>query len=100
MDTDQPRPEQPGNGQSNGSRQVIPQMKQEPTENAPVILAPPSQWEQLRAQLREKPHYPEGWNRLITFAEESGDIELIKDSYEALLAMYPNTVSLLVIAPR
>lgn len=52
-----------------------------------------SEWDLLRAQLREKPHNPEGWNRLVVLAEESGDIEKVKESYEALLEMYPNTVS-------
>lgn len=63
------------------------------SESALTSAVPPSQWDLLRAQLREKPHNPEGWNRLVALAEESGDIEKVKDSYEALLEMYPNTVS-------
>lgn len=63
------------------------------SENALTPAVPPSEWDLLRAQLREKPHNPEGWNRLVALAEESGDIEKVKDSYEALLEMYPNTVS-------
>ncbi|EIM85352.1 Suf-domain-containing protein, partial [Stereum hirsutum FP-91666 SS1] len=61
------------------------------SESALTSAVPPSQWDLLRAQLREKPHNPEGWNRLVALAEESGDIEKVKDSYEALLEMYPNT---------
>lgn len=63
------------------------------SESAHTPAVPPSEWDLLRAQLREKPHNPEGWNRLVALAEESGDIEKVKDSYEALLEMYPNTVS-------
>jgi len=54
---------------------------------------PPSEWDSLRAQLREKPHDPEGWNRLANLAENSDDLEKVRKTYEALLEMYPNTVS-------
>ncbi|KAA1478447.1 Suf-domain-containing protein [Dentipellis sp. KUC8613] len=64
-------------------------MKEEPD----VPMEPPSEWDRQRAQLREKPHDPEGWNKLVDIAESSGDLEKIKETYEALLEMYPNTAS-------
>ena|SRR6267154_3791752 len=51
-----------------------------------------SEWHVLREKLREHPHDPEGWNRLVDLAEARGDIEQIKQTYEALLEVYPNTV--------
>ena len=53
---------------------------------------PQSEWEALKSRLDKSPHDPEGWNKLVRLAEESGDLEKIKATYEALLAMYPNTV--------
>ncbi|TFY78801.1 hypothetical protein EWM64_g5207 [Hericium alpestre] len=58
-----------------------------------VPTDPPSEWDVQRAQLREKPKDPEGWNRLVDLAESSGDLEKIKETYEALLEIYPNTSS-------
>jgi len=52
----------------------------------------PSEWHVLREKLREHPHDPEGWNKLVDLAEVRGDIEQIKQTYEALLEVYPNTV--------
>jgi cleavage stimulation factor subunit 3 len=54
---------------------------------------PQSEWDLIHTQLRETPRNPDGWNRLITLAEESGDLEKIEASYEGLLQTYPNTVS-------
>lgn len=68
-------------------------LKTEDVKSDSTVVAP-SEWDLLRAQLREKSHDPEGWNKLAALAEESGDIEKVKESYEALLEMYPNTVSL------
>ncbi|KAI0030401.1 Suf-domain-containing protein [Vararia minispora EC-137] len=56
-------------------------------------VQPQSEWDILRAQLKERPHDPDGWNQLVRFAEPSGDLEKIKDTYEGLLAVYPNTVA-------
>ncbi|KAI9512750.1 hypothetical protein F5148DRAFT_1161352 [Russula earlei] len=52
-----------------------------------------SEWDALRTSLRENPHDTEGWNKLVRLAEDSGDLEKIKDAYESLLKMYPNTWS-------
>ncbi|EGO01439.1 hypothetical protein SERLA73DRAFT_166004 [Serpula lacrymans var. lacrymans S7.3] len=66
----------------------------EPTPQAEDISqVPPSEWELMRAQLRDNPHDPEGWNRLVNLAESNGDLEQIKETYEALLEAYPNTSS-------
>ncbi|KAH7921985.1 Suf-domain-containing protein [Leucogyrophana mollusca] len=54
---------------------------------------PPSEWHVLRSKLRDEPHDPDGWNRLVDLAENAGDTEQIKESYEALLETYPNTSS-------
>lgn len=51
-----------------------------------------SEWDQLRAQLAAKPHDPTGWTRLVELAENSGDVEKIKQAYDFLLEVYPNTV--------
>ena len=53
---------------------------------------PQSEWDQLRAQLREKPVDADGWLRLVELAEGSNDIEKIKETYEGMLETYPNTV--------
>lgn len=58
-----------------------------------MTVDPPSEWELLHTQLAEKAHDPEGWNNFINMAEGSGDLDKIKEAYEALLKMYPNTVS-------
>ncbi|KAH9928857.1 uncharacterized protein B0H18DRAFT_999082 [Fomitopsis serialis] len=71
----------------NGNTNVQSPVKQEPTPS------PPSEWEQLRAQLREKPYDADGWLRLVDLAEDSGDIDRIKETYEGLLEAYPNTSS-------
>ncbi|KAM5540704.1 hypothetical protein V8D89_005735 [Ganoderma adspersum] len=61
---------------------------------APEPTPPPqSEWDQLRAQLREKPVDADGWQKLVDLAEDSGDIEKIKDTYEGMLETYPNTPS-------
>ena len=54
--------------------------------------APQSEWDTIRAQLRESPLNPDGWLKLVELAEDSGDLEKIKETYEALLQTYPNTV--------
>lgn len=55
---------------------------------------PQSEWDRLRAQLREKPIDADGWLKLVELAEDSGDIEKIKNAYEGMLETYPNTVRL------
>ena len=65
---------------------TIPSTKIEQTD------APQSEWDAVRAQLRESPLNPEGWLKLVELAEDSGDLEKIKETYEALLQTYPNTV--------
>ncbi|KIK92794.1 hypothetical protein PAXRUDRAFT_829635 [Paxillus rubicundulus Ve08.2h10] len=54
---------------------------------------PPSEWHALRDKLREHIQDPEGWNKLVDIAENAGDLEQIKQTYEALLETYPNTSS-------
>ena len=53
---------------------------------------PRSEWDTIRAHLRESPFNPDDWLKLVELAEDSGDLEKIKETYEALLQTYPNTV--------
>jgi len=55
-------------------------------------LPPPSEFESLSAQLRQKPHNPAGWRKLLRIAEDIGDIHNISTAYDAALAQYPNHV--------
>ena len=55
-------------------------------------LPPPSEFESLSTQLRQNPHNPDGWRRLVRVAEETGDIQNICTAYDSLLAHYPNNV--------
>jgi cleavage stimulation factor subunit 3 len=77
---------------------VAPKEEPQPTTPTTTITTttiqeePVSEWDALRASLRENPHDTEGWNKLVRMAEDSGDLEKIKDAYESLLKMYPNTV--------
>ncbi|KAI0637539.1 Suf-domain-containing protein [Trametes polyzona] len=71
--------------QANGQEAAA--VKQDPTP------PPQSEWDRLRAQLREKPVDADGWLKLVDLAEDSGDIEKIKNTYEGMLETYPNTPS-------
>lgn len=51
-----------------------------------------SEYDALFARLKEKPHDPEGWRRLVDHAESNGEIDKIRAAYDALLKQYPNTV--------
>lgn len=51
-----------------------------------------SEFDASFARLKEKPHDPEGWRRLVDLAESSGEIDKIRAAFEALLKQYPNTV--------
>ncbi|KAJ7182033.1 Suf-domain-containing protein [Mycena filopes] len=44
-------------------------------------------------RLKESPHDPETWKRLINDVESSGDISRIREAYDALLEQYPGTAS-------
>ncbi|KAL5512152.1 hypothetical protein ACEPAG_3673 [Sanghuangporus baumii] len=53
----------------------------------------PSEWSQKLSYAQDNPYSDAAWNALLDFAEESGDLEKIKEAYEALLQKYPNTSS-------
>ena len=61
-------------------------VKQEPTP------PPPTEWDQYRKQVRVKPHDADAWLKLVDLAEDSGDLQKIQETYDALLEVYPNTV--------
>ncbi|KAH0586846.1 mRNA 3'-end-processing protein RNA14 [Termitomyces sp. J132] len=54
---------------------------------------PPTEYEALSAQLKQQPHDPNAWKRLISLAEESGNLDKVRASFDALLQQYPNTSS-------
>ncbi|KAI0740261.1 hypothetical protein C8Q76DRAFT_707266, partial [Earliella scabrosa] len=54
---------------------------------------PLSEWDQLRAQLREKPVDADRWLNLVELAEASRDLGKIKKTYEGMLEVYPNVPS-------
>jgi len=72
---------------------VLQQLNPPTTEaSQPQSQDPPSEWVILRTQLSEKPHDPDGWRKLVELAETGGDLEQVKETYEALLVVYPHTV--------
>jgi cleavage stimulation factor subunit 3 len=74
-------------------RQPSPTTPTTKEEKSPAMPAPPrSEWQMLRDKLREHVFDSDGWNRLVELAENDGDMEQIKETYESLLEVYPNTV--------
>jgi cleavage stimulation factor subunit 3 len=73
----------------NSQESIKEQPKEEEMPQQPTL----SEWQTLRNRLRDSPHDSEGWNRLVELAESSGEIDEIKETYEALLETYPNTSS-------
>lgn len=70
-------------------------VKSEPEPEQPPSAQqelPPSEWTTLRRQVEDNPYNEAAWNALIDKAEESGELEKVKETYEALLEKYPNTV--------
>ncbi|KAG6887539.1 hypothetical protein C0995_014547 [Termitomyces sp. Mi166 len=67
-------------------------IKNEPQQDIDMP-PPPTEYEALSAQLKQIPHDPNGWKRLINLAEESGDMDKVRVSFDALLQQYPNTSS-------
>ncbi|PCH41737.1 hypothetical protein WOLCODRAFT_69750 [Wolfiporia cocos MD-104 SS10] len=61
--------------------------------NATQEEPPRSEWDSLRDKVKEKLYDADLWLKLVDVAEDSGDIEKIKETYEALLEAYPNTSS-------
>lgn len=61
---------------------------------------PPSEYDTLRAQLREKPTDADLWLKLIDLAEASGDYNLTVQAYEDILESYPNNVGRFMIVLR
>jgi cleavage stimulation factor subunit 3 len=57
-------------------------------EQQPALL----EWRTLGNILRAHPQDPEKWDKLVELAESSGNIDVIKETYEGLLKTYPNTV--------
>ncbi|KAH8115634.1 Suf-domain-containing protein [Phellopilus nigrolimitatus] len=66
-------------------------VKPEPTEAS--LQPPPSEWALLRKRVEDNSYSEAAWNALLDNAEDSSDLEKIKEAYEALLEKYPNTSS-------
>ncbi|KAF8631737.1 hypothetical protein AX15_002220 [Amanita polypyramis BW_CC] len=75
---------------TNGNAPVANQMT---SSASPTVVPSMSEFDVSLARLKEKPHDPEGWRRLVDFAESSGDIDKIRAAFDALLKQYPNTSS-------
>ncbi|CAL1708882.1 unnamed protein product [Somion occarium] len=79
--------------------QTQPVQQQQPAETTETAVVstssedPPSEWESLRDHLRKEPQDADSWLKLVDLAEESGDYNRTKETYEALLEQYPNTSS-------
>jgi cleavage stimulation factor subunit 3 len=67
-------------------------VKPEPLDSELPPAPPPTELEALTAELKQRPHDPDGWRRLVELAEQSGEIDKIRAAYDALLLQYPNTV--------
>jgi hypothetical protein len=55
--------------------------------------APATPFEALQMHLRDDPYDNAAWQDLINIAEDSEDPQLLHAAYDALLKVYPNTVS-------
>jgi hypothetical protein len=89
-----PKPEPQPQLQSQPQPPPVSVLSKEESQISTVVVPgePVSEWDALQTSLRESPHDTEGWNKLVRLAEDSGDLEKIKEAYECLLKMYPNTV--------
>lgn len=59
-----------------------------------------SGFDALLADLKERPHNPDGWRQLVEMAEQSGEAEKIRTTFDILLKQYPNTVRGLLSCER
>lgn len=78
--------------QTQASTEILNEMNSVKSEPMVAEFPPPTEYEALTAQLAEKPHNPDGWRRLVELAENSGEVEKIRQTFDALLKQYPNTV--------
>lgn len=57
---------------------------------------PPSEYELVKQHLKDNPQDNDQWRRLIDIAEESEDVERIKETYDLLLEQFPNNVRVFI----
>ena len=59
-----------------------------------LVVNPPllSEWQQLLDAVKQDPYSSTKWNRILEFAERSGNSIKISEAYESLLQVYPNVV--------
>lgn len=72
---------------------IVPSVSQQASTASTSTPAVTSEWDEIRLKLQESPHKIELWIRYRDLAEDSGDLEKIKEAYEAMLEKYPNNVS-------
>jgi hypothetical protein len=70
-----------------------------PAPASPIKNEPVSEYDQLRAAVTEKIDDSARWNRLVDYAEATHDPAKVKETYEWLLQVFPNTVCRSTIAP-
>ncbi|KAJ8697549.1 mRNA 3'-end-processing protein rna14 [Pleurotus ostreatus] len=69
-----------------------PTVEQQPSQTSQNEL-PPSEYELVKQHLKDNPQDNDQWRRLIDIAEESEDVERIKETYDLLLEQFPNNSS-------
>jgi hypothetical protein len=84
--------ESSGSGPSNTSSSVAMDVTANNLSQEPVKKEPLSEYEILREAVKEDLHSSSKWNQLVDYAENSRDISKVKETYDWLLQVYPNTV--------
>lgn len=57
-------------------------------------LTPASPYEVVQKRVQEKPTDVDAWIRLVRLSQDSGEYDKATGTYEALLSVFPNVVSL------
>ncbi|KAG5222098.1 mRNA 3'-end-processing protein [Salix suchowensis] len=66
---------------------------EQPSSQTSQNELPPSEYDLVKQHLKENPQDNDQWRRLIDIAEESEDVERIKETYDLLLEQFPNNNS-------
>lgn len=89
------------NGQQPAQTQTPPVQQQDATESEELVpgiqVDPRSEWDSLREHLKKEVQDVDSWLKLVDLAEQSGNYDRTKETYEALLEQFPNTVSKLFL---
>ena len=96
MENTAPSEQQPENDSIPPTEPPVKEPTPEATEeeSAPGIqVDPQSEWDALREYLKKEPQDVDSWLKLVDMAEESGNYDRTKETYELLVEHFPNTVS-------